>query len=67
MKTYVGKGWNYTFSDSGNTVVDCSVKLEELKKLPVNEYGEVRFTVSEMKQKDVKSGATHTIYALVKE
>lgn len=60
-KRYVGKGWEHTFPDGGS-VVNLSLNIEDLGRLPVDQYGCVKVTVSRMKSQDTKSKATHTVY-----
>lgn len=58
-KNYVGNGWqNQKFPD----MINITVNLEKLKAMPVNNYGDVKLTVSKMKQPSEKTKATHTVY-----
>lgn len=58
-KNYVGNGWKHPKFDD---TVNISVNLEKLKSLPVNEYGDVKLTVSKMREPNSKTKATHTVY-----
>jgi hypothetical protein len=58
-KIYVGNGWqNAKYPD----MVNISLKLEGLNKCEVNEYGDIKLTVSKMKEQNAKTKATHTVY-----
>jgi len=58
-KNYLGNGWeNQKFPD----MINITVNLEKLNKLPVNEYGDVKLTVSKMREPSPKTKATHTVY-----
>ena len=59
MKNYVGNGWE---SPKFEGMINISLNLEKLKELPVNEYGDIKLTVSKMREPNVKSKATHTVY-----
>lgn len=55
-KNYVGNGWQNQYGD-----IQISVKLEELNKLPVNQYGEVKLFVGKLREVNPKSKATHYV------
>ena len=58
-KNYCGNGWeNEKFPD----MINISVNLEKLQSMPVNSYGDVKLTVSKMKEPNAKTRATHTVY-----
>lgn len=61
QKNYLGNGWERTFNNGGS-IINLSVKIEELKKLPVDKYGCVKITVSKMRDVNEKTKATHTVY-----
>lgn len=54
-KTYVGNGWKSKFG------VRISLKIEKLKELPVNKWGDILLEVTERKEPDEKSKATHYV------
>jgi hypothetical protein len=58
-KKYVGNGKAIT--TKYGTMYNISLKLEDLKKLPVNEKGYIRLTLAELKNAD-KYGNTHTCF-----
>ncbi len=58
-KVYVGNGWK---SPKFDGVVNISLNLEKLNQLPVNEYGDIKLTVSKMREPNAKTKATHTVY-----
>jgi hypothetical protein len=57
-KRYVGKGWMKKF-DNGGAVINVSLKIDQLKVLTPNEYGDVCIVVGERREPDSKSKATH--------
>lgn len=58
-KNYVGNGWKHPkFEDT----INISLNLEKLNALPVNDYGDVKLTVSLMREPNSKTKATHTVY-----
>jgi hypothetical protein len=58
-KNYLGNGWQNTkYPD----MINVSINLEKLMGLTPNEYGDVKITVSKMKQPNSKTKATHTVY-----
>lgn len=59
MKNYVGNGWKHPKFDD---TVNLSLNLEKLNELTVNEYGDIKLTVSLMKEPNAKTKATHTVY-----
>lgn len=58
-KNYVGNGKAIT--TKYGTMFNMSFKLEDLKKLPTNEKGYIRVSMSELKSPD-KFGNTHTCF-----
>ncbi len=59
MKNYCGNGWKHPKFDD---TINISLNLEKLQAMPVNEYGEIKLTVSKMKEPNAKTKATHTVY-----
>jgi len=65
-KNFVGSGWKKTF-ENGGAVLNMSLKLEALNKLPVDKYGNInivagaRKSPDEGKSPDEKSKATHWV------
>jgi len=59
-KQYVGSGWQKTF-DNGGSVVNISVKKEDVQNLTADQYGNVYLVVGERKEPDAKSKATHWV------
>lgn len=60
-KNYVGQGWLRTFQNGGN-IINLSLNLEQLQKLPVDQYGNIKITVAPRREPSEKSKATHTVY-----
>src|SRR3990167_8875524 len=63
-KNYVGKGWERTLKlKDGNTITSLalSLKIDDLNKLPVNEYGDIKLIVGKRRSADEKSKATHWV------
>lgn len=58
-KNYVGNGKAIT--TKYGTIYNLSLKLEDLKKLPTNDAGYIKLTLSELKSPD-KYDNTHTVY-----
>lgn len=54
-KVYVGRGWKSKFG------VRISLKKADIEKLPTNKYGDVLLEVSERREPDEKSKATHYV------
>ena len=61
-KRYIGDGFEHNYG-----CISVSVKVEELKKLSINEYGEVKFFVAPRKEPNIKSGATHSVFVKEEE
>ena len=59
MKNYCGNGWKHPKFDD---TINISLNLEKLKTMTVNEYGDIKLTVSKMKEPNAKTKATHTVY-----
>ena len=59
MKNYCGNGWKHPKFDD---TINISLNLEKLQAMPVNEYGDIKLTVSKMKEPNAKTKATHTVY-----
>ncbi len=55
-KTFVGAGWSNKIDG-----VNISVKLEEIKKLTPNKYGDIFLEVNPRRNPDEKTGATHYV------
>lgn len=53
---FVGKGWSNQYQG-----IRVSIKLDDIKNLPVNKYGDVELYVGPRKQVDEKSKATHYV------
>lgn len=53
---FVGKGWSNQYGG-----IRVSIKLDDIKNLPVNKYGDVELYVGPRKQPDEKSKATHFV------
>ena len=53
---FVGKGWSNQYQG-----IRVSIKLEDIKNLPVNKYGDFELYVGPRKQVDEKSKATHYV------
>lgn len=53
---FVGKGWANQYQG-----IRVSIKLDDIKNLPVNKYGDVELYVGPRKQVDEKSKATHYV------
>jgi hypothetical protein len=60
-KNYLGNGWVKTFENGGN-IISLSLNLDKLKLLPVDNYGNVRVIVGQLKAINQKSKATHSVY-----
>jgi len=58
-KNYVGSWREFTF-DNGWSIVNISMKLEDLQKLPVTK-GYIRLTVAPKREED-QYGNTHMVY-----
>jgi len=59
-KRYVGVGWLKEFKNGGH-VLNISLKLDEVNKLPVDKYGNVYLVIGKRKEPDAKSKATHWV------
>ena len=59
-KNYLGSGWKKTF-ENGGSLISLSVNLDKLKALPVDNYGNVRLVVGELRQLG-KAKQTHSVY-----
>ena len=59
-KNFLGKGWIKTFQNGGS-IINLSLTLEELNKLPVDNYGCIKVEVHQRKEQDPKSKATHYV------
>ena len=60
-KNYLGLGWEKVFNNGGS-VINLSLKLEDLQDLPVNEYGDIKIVVARRKEPDAKTRSTHLVY-----
>lgn len=52
---YVGNGWQTNYG------INLSLNLEKLKQLPIDSYGNIKLSVSLLKQVNEKSKATHSV------
>lgn len=59
-KNYVGSGWEKKF-DNGGSIINLSLRLEDLNKLPVDKYGCIKLTVGS-RQSASTSKATHNVF-----
>lgn len=60
QKHYVGNGWRFDFQ-TGGYVINLSLKMDELINLPKDDYGCIRLSLCERKEKDPKSKSTHYV------
>jgi hypothetical protein len=58
-KNYCGNGWAHPKFEN---TINITVNLEKLQAMPVNSYGDIKLTVSKMKEPNAKTKATHTVY-----
>ena len=61
-KRYCGKGWEKHFLNTGGYVINVALKIDELKDLPKDKYGNVYIVVSALSEIDEKSNASHSVY-----
>jgi hypothetical protein len=59
-KNYIG-GSAKAFTNDYGTLINMSLKLEDLQALPVNEKGYIKITLAERKEPG-KYGDTHMVY-----
>lgn len=60
QKNFVGNGWAKTFNNGG-TIINISLKLDDLNKIPTNEKGYIRLVVAQRREPN-DSGSTHYVY-----
>jgi hypothetical protein len=54
-KNFVGKGWTYKFG------INIKVNKAKLMELEPNQYGDISLSVTQRKEADPKSKATHFV------
>ncbi len=60
-KNYIGSGWERKF-DNGGSVINLSLRIEDIQKIPVDKHGCIKVTVSSRRPSGDPKDPTHSVY-----